>query len=83
MADTAIRTLTTDLLASDKELGVSVRRMIDHGSNQPHDHVFHEIVYIETGYAEHETAAGRQVLHPGDLIVLRRRSGTLTGRLGS
>lgn len=38
-----------------------------------HEHVFHEIVYIESGTADHLTATGTQKLHPGDVIILKPR----------
>jgi AraC family L-rhamnose operon transcriptional activator RhaR len=41
------------------------------GAMQMHDHVFHEIVYVETGTGEHYSAEGTRRLSPGDLIVIR------------
>ncbi|MFW6060235.1 MAG: helix-turn-helix domain-containing protein [Phycisphaeraceae bacterium] len=72
MADRPIHTLTADRLdPRHRETGVSVHRIANHRNTSPHDHLFHEIVYIEAGTAEHETAGGRQRLRGGDLIVLR------------
>ncbi len=51
--------------------GVHVSRIVDHGANAQHDHLFHEIVLVEAGSALHETVAGRQRLRPGDVIVIR------------
>lgn len=48
-----------------------VFRIVNHQAGLPHDHVFHEIVYIEAGSVEHQTAAGVRTLRPGDIIVLR------------
>ena len=51
--------------------GVFVSRMVGHGNTPPHDHIFHEIVYVESGAAAHHTAVGRRDLRPGDVIVIR------------
>lgn len=50
--------------------GVQVMHIVDHEENLPHDHVFHEIVYVEAGTAEHVSAEGCRRLRPGDVIVL-------------
>jgi AraC-like DNA-binding protein len=51
--------------------GVSVQRINHHAAIGPHDHVFHEIVFIEAGTAEHHTVDGVRMLRPGDIIILR------------
>ncbi|MBL4700857.1 MAG: helix-turn-helix domain-containing protein [Phycisphaeraceae bacterium] len=37
----------------------------------PHDHLFLELVYVESGTAEHHCAGGVTQLQPGSIIVLR------------
>ena len=71
MADPTVPTLNIDSLGPSAQAGLCVQRHANHGNTAAHDHVFHEIVYIEAGSVEHETAAGRQRLRPGDVIVLR------------
>jgi AraC family transcriptional regulator, L-rhamnose operon transcriptional activator RhaR len=51
--------------------GMFVFRVPDHTPGTPHDHVFHEIVLVEAGTAEHETVEGIRKLRPGDVIVIR------------
>ncbi len=54
-----------------QESGLYVHRISHHAQIGAHDHIFHEIVYVESGGAEHHTAAGVQKLRPGDVIVIR------------
>ena len=69
MTAAAIGTINwTDLRAGD--CGVIVRRIRDHQRSLPHDHVFHELVYIEAGAADHQTVDGSHPLRPGDLIII-------------
>ncbi len=51
--------------------GASVWRIRHHAATGPHDHVFHEIVFIEAGTVRHHTAVGVRMLRPGDLIIIR------------
>jgi AraC-like DNA-binding protein len=51
--------------------GIHVSRAPTHGEIGVHDHVFHEIVYVEAGTAEHVTTEATRRLRPGDLIVIR------------
>lgn len=71
MASPDFYTLTTATVSLQPGAGISVQRVHDHGQMPPHDHLFHELVYIESGTAEHQTVAGTQPLRPGDLIVIR------------
>lgn len=66
-----IPTLTASVLQPHAEALVTVRRMVNHHNSNPHDHVFHELVYIESGTGEHVTVNGNRSLHAGDLIVIR------------
>jgi AraC-like DNA-binding protein len=50
---------------------VQVVRSPTHRDIGPHDHVFHEIVYVEMGTAEHLTAGEPRKLRPGDVIVIQ------------
>jgi len=52
---------------------VFVERLPNHAETAPHDHVFHEIVFVESGTVDHITAAGTSKLHPGDIIILQPR----------
>jgi AraC family L-rhamnose operon transcriptional activator RhaR len=68
--DGPLHTFAWQHLRQTGDAGVSVRRET-HTSTNPHDHLFHELVYVEAGAADHETAGGTQKLRPGDLIVIR------------
>jgi AraC family L-rhamnose operon transcriptional activator RhaR len=70
-ADPPIETLAWQYLRTGQESGLFVHRIPAHGENDRHDHIFHEIVYVESGAVEHHTAAGVQKLRPGDVIVIR------------
>jgi AraC-like DNA-binding protein len=59
--------------ASTPVPGVQVLRSPTLHDIQAHDHVFHEIVYVETGTADHLTAAEPRKLRPGDIIVIQPR----------
>lgn len=52
---------------------LAVRRMIEQNETFPHEHVFYEIVYIESGTGEHITVDGVRSLQAGDVIVIRPR----------
>ncbi len=52
------------------DAGFTVRRAW-HGSIKAHDHLFHELVYIEAGTADHITATGTSRLRPGDIIIIK------------
>ena len=67
----SINTVGWDQIRSESEAGVYVGRIRDHGASPIHDHVFHEIVYVEAGTAAHLTAGAPLRLRPGDLIVIR------------
>lgn len=54
-----------------QESGLFVHRIAGHMETGAHDHIFHEIVYVESGSADHHTATGVQKLRPGDVIVIR------------
>lgn len=73
MADRALRTLEFEPFWKRGEFPLFVQRIADHWPMEPHDHVFHEIVFVEAGTAEHGTAGGGRQLHPGDVIVLQPR----------
>lgn len=45
-----------DTFEGQQQVGVGVHRIVEHIDVAPHDHVFYEIVYIESGTAKHETA---------------------------
>ncbi len=42
-----------------------------HGAADAHDHLFHELVYVEAGTTDHVTATGTSRLRPGDVIVIK------------
>lgn len=54
-------------------LPLVVRRMTNQNQTALHEHVYHEIAYIESGTGEHLTVGGRSRLQAGDVIVLRPR----------
>jgi AraC family L-rhamnose operon transcriptional activator RhaR len=51
--------------------GVHLMRADPQFDISPHDHLFHEIVFVESGSARHDTAGGTRPLHPGDVIIIR------------
>jgi AraC family L-rhamnose operon transcriptional activator RhaR len=68
-----VNTLRWQWIRSKDLAGMHVMRVAKQGEMQSHDHVFHEIVYVESGTAEHATAGGTRRLRPGDVIILRPR----------
>lgn len=66
-----IRTLGWQWFRSEKLGGIYASRWPAHEEVGAHDHVFHEIVYVEAGTAEHMTTEATRRLRPGDLIVIR------------
>lgn len=66
-----VRTLDWQAIRSAHEAGLLVNRIVDHAEITVHDHVFHEIVYVESGSAQHVTVEAPRRLRPGDLIVIR------------
>lgn len=38
---------------------------------EPHDHLFHEVVFVVEGTGVHHSAAGRESIRPGSIVVLR------------
>lgn len=57
----------------DDSYPVLVRRETYQPDTWKHEHVYHEIVLVESGTADHLTAAGIQKLHPGDIVVIKQR----------
>lgn len=70
-ADGPRHTLAWQYLRESGDSGMYVFRIPSHSPNSAHDHLFHEIVFVEAGTAEHQTAEGIRKLRPGDVIVLR------------
>ena len=54
-----------------KSPGVFAFRYPTLGDVHPHDHLFLELVYVESGTADHHCAGGVTQLQPGTVIVLR------------
>lgn len=71
MVESPIQTIDWQALRDAEGPGVDVHRIVGHKANLPHDHLFHEIVYVEAGSALHRTAGEDRKLRPGDVIVLR------------
>ncbi|MCX5662711.1 MAG: AraC family transcriptional regulator [Planctomycetota bacterium] len=67
----AIITLDMSRLGMGEGPGVHVFRSPTPEAVTAHDHVFHEIVFVETGTAEHVTAGEARKLRPGDVIVIQ------------
>ncbi len=65
------QTMVWRYLRQAGDSGMYVFRLSNHPPTIAHDHLFHEVVLIETGTAEHVTAEGTRRLRPGDVIVLR------------
>lgn len=73
MAETAEapRTLIWEHFRGNNDAGVLVNRIAGHADVTAHEHLFHELVFIEAGAVEHRAADGARRLRPGDIIVLR------------
>jgi AraC family transcriptional regulator, L-rhamnose operon transcriptional activator RhaR len=71
MDQVRLTTLAWQTLRLRPECGVFVHRVADHPQVEEHDHLFHEIVCIEAGTAEHLAADGQRTLRPGDVILIR------------
>ena len=71
MDNTKFRTLGWAESAQPLTGSVSVIRVNNHNSTTLHDHLFHEIVFIEAGAADHLTVDGTRLLRPGDIILIR------------
>lgn len=52
---------------------IFVRRQPKQEPTVIHEHVYHEIVFVESGTAEHLSAEGTRRLHAGDVLVLKPR----------
>lgn len=70
MAKEGTQTLQWDQLRGPNAAGVNIHRCTQ-ANMHAHDHLFHEIVFVEQGSGVHVTAAGRATLRPGDVLVLR------------
>lgn len=66
-----INTLDIARLREPGQPGVEVHRIVGQDASKAHDHIFHEIVYVESGVAEHRTPDGTGRLRPGDIIVIQ------------
>ena len=71
MTQPGISTLAARWLRAEDRPHADVHRLVNQPTIGPHDHVFHEIVCVESGTAVHKTAEGEQHLRPGDIIVMR------------
>lgn len=75
-SEDALHVFQFDTLRSplpDREYLILVRREEAQDDTLKHEHVYHEIVLIESGTAEHITELGSQKLHPGDIIIIKPR----------
>ena len=70
-AHTPVHTMDNSILKLGGAPGVRVMWSPTHSTVAAHDHVFQEVVVVESGTCDHVTAAGRQTLRPGDIIVIR------------
>jgi len=52
---------------------IYVKRRPAQADTVAHEHVYHEIVFVETGTAEHLSAEGIRRLHAGDVLVIKPR----------
>jgi AraC family L-rhamnose operon transcriptional activator RhaR len=66
-----VHTLDDKIIKLGGAPGLRVMWSPTHDDVAAHDHVFQEIVVVESGTCDHVTAAGRQTLRPGDIIVIR------------
>lgn len=64
------KTLHWTSLRGPNSAGVNIHRCTQHDMNA-HNHLFHEIVFIEQGSGVHHTALGSRSIRPGDVLVLR------------
>lgn len=50
---------------------IFVRRQSEQTPTFPHEHVYHEVVVVESGSADHISAEGVRRIHSGDLIIVK------------
>ncbi len=69
------RIFTFEQSAQGDETGypIHVRRRVDQGETHLHEHLYHEIVFVENGTADHVSAEGVRKLRVGDLLVIKPR----------
>lgn len=71
VSESAHRTLLWQTMRGPTSAGATVQFIAGHSDMEPHDHLFHEIVFIAAGSAEHDSAGGARLLRAGDIVVLR------------
>lgn len=58
----------------DKEgYPILIRRCPDQHETHAHEHVYHEVAFVESGTAEHLSAEGKRRLVVGDILVIKPR----------
>lgn len=63
---------TLELTGGDKEgYPILIRRHRDQKPTKRHEHLYHEMVFVESGTAQHLCVDGTRRLVPGDLLVIR------------
>lgn len=75
----ALQTLTPEVFSihttgGDKEgYPILIKRHINQADTSYHEHIFHELVLVEGGTAEHQSCEGVRRLVAGDILVIRPR----------
>lgn len=64
---------TLEQSAADDGIGypIFVRRFSSQTATLIHEHVYHEVVIVESGTADHVSSEGIRKLHMGDLIIIK------------
>lgn len=65
--------LSRQYLFAHARTPIRVMRIDDQEPTLPHQHEFAEIIFILSGSGVHETGQFRHQIHPGDVMVIRRR----------
>lgn len=72
--DSQLCVFTLTQTTGDKEgYPILIRRCPEQGATFMHEHVYHEVVFVESGTAEHLSAEGKRRLVVGDVIVIKPR----------
>lgn len=69
-----LKVFSLQTTGGDKEgYPILIKRCVRQADTFTHEHVFHEIVFVEEGTAEHQSCEGVRRLVAGDIIVIRPR----------
>ncbi len=64
-------TVGMEVFKSSGGFPIAVAFIPQHGASEIHDHVYHEVVFVEAGSVDHLTVDGSHPLVPGDILILQ------------